>query len=52
MVDDPSIVLTVLLRMKKSSTERSVSLLNMTGLYGMTCERQSLGEKEFERLCT
>lgn len=50
MVDDPSIVFDGIVT-DEEIINRSISIsAEYDRLYGMTCERQSLGEKEFERL--
>lgn len=50
MVDDPSIVFDGIVT-DEEIINRAISIsAEYDRLYGMTCERQSLGEKEFERL--
>lgn len=50
MVDDPSIVFDGIVT-DEEIINRAISIsVEYDRLYGMTCERQSLGEKEFERL--
>ncbi|HBD6647707.1 TPA: ribonucleotide-diphosphate reductase subunit beta [Shigella sonnei] len=50
MVDDPSIVFDGIVT-DEEIINRAISIsAEYDSLYGMTCERQSLGEKEFERL--
>ncbi|HGY8412833.1 TPA: ribonucleotide-diphosphate reductase subunit beta, partial [Escherichia coli] len=50
MVDDPSIVFDGIVT-DEEIINRAISIsAEYDRLYGMTCERQSLGQKEFERL--
>ena len=50
MVDDPSIVFDGIVTDEEIINRAISNSAEYDRLYGMTCERQSLGEKEFERL--
>ncbi|EOT8680779.1 TPA: class Ia ribonucleoside-diphosphate reductase subunit beta [Escherichia coli] len=50
MVDDPSIVFDGIVTDEEIINRANSISAEYDRLYGMTCERQSLGEKEFERL--